>query len=86
MKQKNRASDRTDRIGTERIGKLLFEFSMPSIIGMIVNAIYNIVDRIYVGQGVDPLGIAGISVAMPLMLLLMAAIWRFRQWVLSGVS
>ncbi|MDR2110334.1 MAG: MATE family efflux transporter [Spirochaetaceae bacterium] len=65
--------DRTDRIGTEKIGKLLFEFSVPAIIGMIVNAIYNIVDRIYVGQGVDPLGIAGISVAMPLMMVLMAS-------------
>ncbi|MDR1903834.1 MAG: MATE family efflux transporter [Treponema sp.] len=73
MEQKNHISDRTDRIGTERIGKLIFEFSAPAIIGMIVNAIYNIVDRIYVGQGVDPLGIAGISVAMPLMLLIMAA-------------
>jgi putative MATE family efflux protein len=73
VEQKNFNADRTDRIGTERIGKLLFEFSVPSIIGMLVNAIYNIVDRIYVGQGVDPLGIAGISVAMPLMLLIMAA-------------
>jgi putative MATE family efflux protein len=40
---------------------------------MLVNAIYNIVDRIYVGQGVDPLGIAGITVAMPLMLIMMAS-------------
>jgi putative MATE family efflux protein len=63
----------TDRIGTERIGKLLLDFSIPAIIGMLVNAIYNIVDRIYVGQGVDPLGIAGITVAMPLMLILMAS-------------
>jgi putative MATE family efflux protein len=62
----------TDRLGTERIGKLLKEFSVPSIIGMMVNALYNIVDRIYVGQGVDPLGIAGISVAMPAMMVFMA--------------
>jgi putative MATE family efflux protein len=63
---------RTDRLGTERIGKLLKEFSIPAIIGMVVNALYNIVDRIYVGQGVDPLGIAGISVAMPAMMVFMA--------------
>jgi putative MATE family efflux protein len=62
-----------DRIGTERIGKLLLDFSVPAIIGMLVNAIYNIVDRIYVGQGVDPLGIAGITVAMPVMMIMMAA-------------
>jgi putative MATE family efflux protein len=65
--------DPTDRIGTARIHKLLFEFSVPAIVGMLVNAIYNIVDRIYVGQGVDPLGIAGITVAMPLMMVLMAS-------------
>jgi putative MATE family efflux protein len=51
---------------------LLWEFSVPAIIGMLVNAIYNIVDRIYVGQGVDPLGIAGITVVMPAMMVLMA--------------
>jgi putative MATE family efflux protein len=63
----------TYRIGTEKTGKLLFEFSVPAIIGMIVNAIYNIVDRIYVGRGVDPLGIGGISIAMPLMMVLVAS-------------
>ncbi|MDR0760694.1 MAG: MATE family efflux transporter [Treponema sp.] len=66
-------ADKTDRIGTERIGKLLVEFSVPAIIGMFVNAIYNIVDRIYVGQGVNPLGIAGITVAMPLMMVIQAS-------------
>jgi putative MATE family efflux protein len=65
--------DPTDKIGTERIGKLLLDFSVPAIIGMVVNAVYNIVDRIYVGQGVDPLGIAGITIAMPLMMILMAS-------------
>jgi putative MATE family efflux protein len=69
---KTRRSERTARLGTERIGKLLFDFSLPAIIGMLVNAIYNIVDRIYVGQGVDPLGIAGISIVMPAMMVLMA--------------
>jgi putative MATE family efflux protein len=58
----------TERLGTDRIGKLLFGFSLPAIIGMLVNAVYNTVDRIYVGHGVDALGIAGISIAMPLML------------------
>ncbi|AEF86276.1 MATE efflux family protein [Treponema primitia ZAS-2] len=65
-------TNKTDRIGTERIGKLLLDFSIPAIIGMLVNAIYNIVDRIYVGQGVDPLGIAGITIVMPVMMVLMA--------------
>ncbi|MDR1179191.1 MAG: MATE family efflux transporter [Spirochaetales bacterium] len=63
----------TDRLGTQSVGKLLFEFSLPAMIGMLVNALYNIVDRIYVGQGVDPLGIAGISMSMPVVLVLMAS-------------
>ncbi|MDR1915524.1 MAG: MATE family efflux transporter [Synergistaceae bacterium] len=72
MKQNAPLETQTDRIGTDGIGKLLVEFSVPAIIGMVVNAIYNIVDRIYVGQGVNPLGIAGITVAMPLVMVLMA--------------
>lgn len=62
-----------DRLGTEKIGALLFNFSIPAIIGMLVNAIYTIVDRIYVGQGVDPLGIAGITIVMPVIMVLMAS-------------
>ena len=63
----------TDRIGSEKITKLLLDFSIPAIIGMLVSALYNITDRIYVGQGVDALGIAGITVAMPMMMILMAS-------------
>jgi putative MATE family efflux protein len=63
----------TDRIGTEKISRLLWSFSIPAIIGMLVNAIYNIVDRIYVGQGVNPLGIAGITLVMPVMMVIQAA-------------
>jgi putative MATE family efflux protein len=70
MEQKEK--DQTGRIGSAKIGKLLWDFSVPAIIGMLVNAVYNIVDRIYVGQGVDPLGIAGITIVMPAMMVLMA--------------
>ncbi|MDR2941599.1 MAG: MATE family efflux transporter [Treponema sp.] len=62
----------TDRIGTEPIGRLLLRFSIPAIIGMFVNAIYNIVDRIYLGQGVDPLAIAGVGMVMPIMMIIQA--------------
>jgi len=60
----------TDRIGKEPIGRLLLDFSIPAIIGMLVNAIYNIVDRIYIGQGVDALGIAGVGLVMPVMMII----------------
>ena len=39
-----RQAQSTDRLGTEKIGKLLMEFSIPAIISMIFNAIYNLVD------------------------------------------
>ncbi len=54
------------------IGKLLWEFSIPAIIGMSVNAFYNIASRIFVGQGVNSLAIAAVTVAMPIMILLYA--------------
>ena len=62
----------TDRIGKEPIGRLLLSFSIPAIIGMLVNALYNIVDRIYLGQGVDPLAIAGVGIVMPITMIIMA--------------
>jgi putative MATE family efflux protein len=62
----------TDSIGTDSIGRLLLRFSIPAIIGMLVNAIYNIVDRIYLGQGVDPLAIAGVGMVMPVMMIIQA--------------
>jgi len=62
----------TDRIGKEPIGRLLLSFSIPAIIGMLVNALYNIVDRIYLGHGIDPLAIAGVGVVMPITMIIMA--------------
>lgn len=59
-------------IGNGSIGRLLWEFSLPAIIGNVVNALYNIVARIFVGQGVGPVGIAATTVALPVMTILMA--------------
>ncbi|MHB8127351.1 MAG: MATE family efflux transporter [Desulfitobacteriaceae bacterium] len=56
----------------EKISALLFKYSIPSIIAMIVNALYNIVDRIYVGQGIGTLGLAGVTICFPLMNIILA--------------
>ncbi|WP_105616543.1 MATE family efflux transporter [Vallitalea okinawensis] len=64
--------DRSRLLGEEKIGKLLLKFSIPAIIGMIVNALYNIIDRIFIGQGVGSDGITGITVGFPIMLIIMA--------------
>ncbi|MDR1411680.1 MAG: MATE family efflux transporter [Spirochaetaceae bacterium] len=60
------------RLGTESIGKLLLSFSIPAISGMLVNALYNVVDRVFVGRGVNELALAGLSLVMPLMTISMA--------------
>ncbi|HHY36905.1 MAG TPA: MATE family efflux transporter [Firmicutes bacterium] len=60
------------QLGTERIAKLLFRFSLPAIVGMVVNSLYNIVDRIFIGNNVGPNGIAGITIGFPIMIILMA--------------
>jgi len=58
----------TDQIGTDRIGRLLLRFSIPAIIGMLVYALYNIVDRVFIGYGIGTLGIAGVTISFPLMM------------------
>ena len=61
-------------LGTEPIGKLLIKYSIPAIIGMIVNGLYNVVDRIFIGNipGVGPLAITGVGVTMPIMTIILA--------------
>ena len=65
---------KTNPIGVEKISTLLLKFSVPAIIGMMVNALYNIVDRIYIGNAPDlgSNGLAGITVAFPIMIVLIA--------------
>lgn len=53
-------------LGWERIGKLLFKFSIPGIVSMLVNSLYNIVDQIFIGQGVGYLGNGATTVIFPL--------------------
>ena len=55
-----------------KIGNLLWQFSLPAMIGMLVNALYNIISRIFVGRGVGSIAIAATTVAFPIMMLLMA--------------
>lgn len=66
------AKDLHKMLGEEKIGKLLFNLSLPATIGMLVQAMYNFVDTIYVGRGVGSLGIAGISISFPVQIFIMA--------------
>ena len=63
-----------DRMGTAPIGKLMFELAVPTVFAQIVNLLYNMVDRIYVGRipGTGSLALAGLGVAFPVILLISA--------------
>ncbi|MEO2508371.1 MATE family efflux transporter [Clostridium paraputrificum] len=62
------------RLGEEKISKLLMEFSIPAIIGMVVNTLYNIVDRMYIGniKHIGGLALTGVGITMPIMTIIMA--------------
>ncbi len=61
-------------LGREPIGKLLLKYSVPAIIGMLVNAMYNVIDRIFIGNipNVGSMAIAGLGVTMPILTIALA--------------
>ena len=56
-------------LGYKNEGKLLVEFAIPCIISMLVTALYNIVDQIFIGQGIGMLGNAATNVIFPLIII-----------------
>jgi putative MATE family efflux protein len=64
--------DHTERLGKAPIFKLVLQFSIPTITAMIVNAIYNVVDRMFVGQLVGETALGGLTVAFPVMIIAFA--------------
>ena len=72
----------TQRLEQEPIGKLLLSYATPAIIGTIVNSLYNIVDRIFIGQGVGSLAISGLALTFPILTFLQA----FGMLVGAGAS
>ncbi|MDF2588159.1 MAG: family efflux transporter, partial [Anaerocolumna sp.] len=79
MPEKNKDSNRQDRLGSDDIGKLLLQFSIPATIGMLVNALYNIVDRMFIGQarGLMSLGLTALTVSFPIMMIMMGLALMF---------
>ena len=61
-------------LGDAPIGKLLLQYSIPAIIGMVVNALYNIVDRMFIGNipDIGSLAITGVGITMPIMTIVLA--------------
>ncbi len=71
-----------DLLGTEPIGKLLFKLAVPTVIAQLINMLYNIVDRIYIGHmpGDGPLALTGVGVCLPVIMIVSA----FAALVSSG--
>ena len=54
-------------LATMPIGRLLWKYSLPAVVGMLVMQLYNIVDRIFIGQVIGPEAIAGLAITFPVM-------------------
>lgn len=78
----NKDERRLHKLENAPIPRLLFSYALPSVIGAVVNALYNIVDRIFIGQGAGDEALAGMAITLPIFLFLVA----FGMLVGSGAA
>ena len=62
-------TDRERAFETKKVNRLVWDYALPAIVGMVVNSLYNIVDRIFLGHGVGTLAMSGLVIAFPVMIL-----------------
>lgn len=60
-------NEKLNQLAIRPVGRLLWEYSLPAVVGMLVTALYNVVDRIFIGQWVGPDAIAGLAITFPIM-------------------
>ena len=63
-------NSRESMLTNEPVGGLIWRLSIPAMVAMFVNGLYNLVDTIYIGHGVGSIGIAGLSIAFPIQMLI----------------
>lgn len=61
------SQERLSQLASKSVGRLLWQYSLPSVVGMLVMALYNVADRIFIGNWVGPDAIAGLAVTFPIM-------------------
>ncbi len=66
----NQASE--ERLGTEKIGRLMFSMGIPTLIAQVINLLYNIVDRMYIGRLVGPEALTGVGLTLSIIMLISA--------------
>ncbi len=84
--RKGKKMDRTSYLEGEKISKLLFRFSIPCIASLLISALYNIVDQIFVGNSVGYLGNAATGVAFPILIITMAFSWCYGDGAAAYLS
>ena len=57
----------TLELGTKPVGRLLMQYALPAIVAMVAASLYNMVDSIFIGQGVGVLAISGLAITFPFM-------------------
>jgi putative efflux protein, MATE family len=62
----------TWRLENEKPGRLLLHYALPAVVGTMVNSLYNVVDRIYIGHGVGSMAISGLTLTFPVIMFLQA--------------
>ena len=64
--------DSTKQLGTESISRLIWKFSLPAIVGILVSSLYNVIDRVFIGHSTGRMGIAAVAICFPIMLVQIA--------------
>ena len=80
--EKFEMADKKEILGTAPVGKLLFRLALPTVVAQLINMLYNIVDRIYIGHmpEVGDLALTGVGVCTPIIMIVSA----FAALVSSG--
>lgn len=78
--------NQAEQMTKEKIPKLLLKFSLPAIVGLLVNALYNIIDSMFVGRGVGDLALAGVTVSFPIVTGFMASVMLIGMGATSLIS
>lgn len=63
----NNVAGNLNRLATGSIGRLLWDYSVPTVVGLLVMSLYNVVDRIFIGRGVGAEAISGLAITFPVM-------------------
>lgn len=70
--QVEKNTERIERLAHESIPRLLIHYGVPAIVGTMVNALYSVVDRIFIGQGVSEFAITGLALTFPILIFVQA--------------